>query len=97
MTTINNDPIDEALALLEEFNENLLGHDGEGRIAEMDAEAMHDYLMRAVNLQAVLSRKCSGRSSRLAELALRHLVDWTADERDRRQALLEQLTRSLPA
>ena len=96
MTTINNDPIDEALAMLEEFNEHLLGPDGEGRIAEMEAEKMHDYLMRAVNLQAVLSRKCSGRTSRLAVLALRHLVEWTADERDRRDALMAQLSRSLP-
>lgn len=96
MTTINNDPIDEALALLEEFNERLLGAAGEGCIAEMDAAAMHVYLMRAVDLQAILSRKCSGRSSRLAELALRHLVEWTADERDRRNALMAQLSRSLP-
>ena len=96
MTTINNDPIDEALALLEEFNERLLGAAGEGRIAEMDADTMHEYLMRAVDLQAVLSRKCSGRGSRLAELALRHLVDWTADERDRSNALMAQLSRSLP-
>ena len=96
MTTTNNNPIDEALALLEEFNERLLGPDGEGRIAEMNADAMSDYLMRAVDLQAVLSGQCSGRSSRLAGLALRHLVEWTADERDRRKALLEQLTRCQP-
>ena len=97
MSTIDNDPIDAALDLLEEFNDQLLGPDGEGRIAEMDATAMHNFLMRAVDLQSVLARHCSGRSARLAELALRHLVELTADERDRRKALLEQLTRSLPA
>ncbi len=97
MTTItNNDPINQALALLEEFNSRLLGPDGEGRIAELDGDAMHDYLMQAVDLQATIARRCQGRSARLAELALRHLVEWTADERDRRKALLEQLNRSLP-
>ena len=96
MTTHTNDPITKALDLLEQFNEELIGADGEGRIAEMDATAMNEYLMRAINLQCAVSARRSDRSARLAELALRHLVEWTADERDRRQALLEQLNRSLP-
>lgn len=97
MTNETNDCIDEALSLLEEFNSQLLGPDGEGRIAEMNADSMNEYLMRAIDLQSFLSGQCSSQGARLAELALRHLVEWTADERDRRSALLAQLRRSLPA
>ncbi|MCT0248764.1 hypothetical protein [Synechococcus sp. CS-205] len=106
MTTIptqDPDPIDAAIDLLETFIDEVVEHDGGmTNFDVLPAATLDEFVSQAVELNTgteipdrAEKAHVYGREYRLASLALRLVTEWAADERDRRQALVEQLNQRI--
>lgn len=106
MTTIptqDADSIDAAIDLIETFIEQVVEHDGGmSNFDVLPAATLDEFVSQALELNTgteIIDRAKKahvyGREYRLASLALRLVTEWAGDERDRRQALVEQLNQRI--